>query len=59
MRKILLTMLLAICTLGISAQSASKNEATIVTNIQYKSNKDAYVNERTKDKVHQKLEQLN
>ena len=31
-----------------SAQSASKNEATIVTNIQYKSNKDAYVNERCK-----------
>lgn len=48
MRKILLTMLLAICTLGISAQSASKNEATIVNNIQYKSNKDAYVNERCK-----------
>ena len=39
MRKILLTMLLAICTLGISAQSANKNEATIVNNIQYKSNK--------------------
>ena len=35
-------------TLGISAQSASKNEATIVNNIQYKSNKDAYVNERCK-----------
>lgn len=48
MRKILLTMLLAICTLGISAQSANKNEATIVNNIQYKSNKDAYVNERCK-----------
>ena len=48
MRKMLLMMLLAICTLSISAQSASNKDATIVSDIQYKSNQDAYVNERCK-----------
>ena len=46
MRKMLLMMLLAICTLSISAQSASNKDATIVSDIQYKSNQDDYVNER-------------
>lgn len=48
MKKMLLMMLLAICTLSISAQSASNKDATIVSDIQYKSNQDAYVNERCK-----------
>ena len=48
MRKMLLMMLLAICTLSISAQSASNKDATIVSDIQYKSNQDDYVNERCK-----------
>ena len=48
MRKMLLMMLLAICTLSISAQSASNKYATIVSDIQYKSNQDDYVNERCK-----------
>lgn len=48
MRKMLLMMLLVICTLSINAQSASNKDATIVSDIQYKSNQDAYVNERCK-----------
>ena len=48
MKKMLLMMLLAICTLSISAQSASNKDATIVSDIQYKSNQDDYVNERCK-----------
>ena len=48
MRKMLLMMLLVICTLSINAQSASNKDATIVSDIQYKSNQGAYVNERCK-----------
>ena len=36
MRKMLLMMLLVICTLSINAQSASNKDATIVSDIQYK-----------------------
>lgn len=36
MKKMLLMMLLAICTLSISAQSAGNKDATIVSDIQYK-----------------------
>ena len=35
MRKMLLMMLLVICTLSINAQSASNKDATIVSDIQY------------------------
>lgn len=49
MRKFLLTMLMAIATLSISAQSTSKKEdATIVNDIQYKTSQDEYVNKRCK-----------
>lgn len=49
MRKFLLTMLMAIVTLSLSAQSTSKkDDATIVNDIQYKTNQDAYVNKRCK-----------
>lgn len=49
MRKFLLTMLMAIFTLSLSAQSTSKkDDATIVNDIQYKTNQDAYVNKRCK-----------
>lgn len=49
MRKFLLTMLMAIITLSLSAQSTSKkDDATIVNDIQYKTNQDAYVNKRCK-----------
>ena len=41
-------MLMAIFTMSVNAQSANNNDATIVSDIQYKSNKDAYVNERCK-----------
>lgn len=49
MRKFLLTMLMAIVTLSLSAQSTSKkDDATIVNDIQYKTNQDAYINKRCK-----------
>ena len=49
MRKFLLTMLMAIITLSLSAQSTSKkDDATIVNDIQYKTNQDAYVTKRCK-----------
>lgn len=41
-------MFITICALSIGAQNANKNEAVIVNDIQYKSNTDAYVNERCK-----------
>ena len=49
MRKFLLTMLMAIVTLSLSTQSTSKkDDATIVNDIQYKTNQDTYVNKRCK-----------
>lgn len=48
MKRELLILVIALFALSIHAQTASTNEATIVNDIQYKTNQDSYVRERCK-----------
>lgn len=48
MKRDLLILVIALFALSIHAQTASTNEATIINDIQYKTNQDSYVKERCK-----------